>query len=45
MYEKNQTKLASNFFWLSVFQIVVVAASSAFSVWNLKKFFVKKAIF
>ena len=45
MYEANQAKLSSNFFWLSVFQIVVVAASSAYSVWNLKKFFVKKAIF
>ena len=45
MYEANQAKLSSNFFWLSIFQIAVVAASSAFSVWNLKKFFVKKAIF
>ena len=45
MYEANQARLASNFFWLSLFQIIVVAASAAFSVWNLKKFFVKKAIF
>ena len=45
MYESNQKGLSSSFFWLSVFQIIVVAASSAFSVWNLKKFFVKKAIF
>ena len=45
MYEANQLKLSSNFFWLSVIQIIVVAASSAFSVWNLKKYFVKKAIF
>ena len=45
MYEANQSKLQGNFFWLSVLQMVVVAASSAFSVWNLKKFFVKKAIF
>lgn len=45
MYEANQSKLSSNFMWLSVFQIVVVAISSAFSVWNLKKFCVKKAIF
>ena len=45
MYEKNQAKLASNFFWLSIIQMTVVAASSVFSIWNLKKFFVKKAIF
>ena len=45
MYEANQKRLSSNFFWLSSLQILVVAASSAYSVWNLKKFFVKKAIF
>ena len=45
MYEANQAKLASNFLWLSIFQIILVAASAAYSVWNLKKFFVKKAIF
>ena len=45
MYEANQAKLSSRFFWLSVSQILVVAASSAYSVWNLKNFFVKKAIF
>lgn len=45
MYEANQARLSSNFFWLSMLQIVIVAGSAAFSVWNLKKFFVKKAIF
>ena len=30
---------------MSIFQIIIVIASAAFSVWNLKKFFVKKAIF
>ena len=45
MYENNQRRLQSNFFWLSWLQIVIVVASAGFSVWNLKKFFVKKAIF
>ena len=45
MYEANQAKLASSFFWLSILQMAMVAASCVFSVWNLKKFFVKKAIF
>uniref|UniRef100_A0A7S3IW45 GOLD domain-containing protein n=1 Tax=Strombidium inclinatum TaxID=197538 RepID=A0A7S3IW45_9SPIT len=45
MYEANQKKLASNFFWLSLFQIAVVVGSAAYSVWNLKKYFVKKAIY
>ena len=45
MYEANQAQLSNRFFYLSLFQIVIVAASSAYSVYNLKKFFVKKAIF
>ena len=44
-YEARAAALSSNFFWLSVFQILTVIASAGYSVWNLKKYFVKKAIF
>ena len=45
MYEENQQALSKNFMWLSAFQIVVVLASAGYTVWNLKTFFVKKAIY
>ncbi len=44
-YTSRQTKLNSNFVLLMTIQIVVVIASAVYSVINLRKYFVKKAIF
>ena len=44
-YESNQKALGTGFMWLTIFQIAVVISSAAYTVWNLKTFFVKKAIY
>jgi hypothetical protein len=37
--------LSSSFFNLMVLQILIVIGSAAFSVWNLRSFFVRKHIY
>ena len=37
--------LSSSFFNLMVLQILIVIGSAAFSVWNLRRFFVRKHIY
>ena len=44
-YKEMHEKLSGNFVNLVIFQILIVLASAAYSVINLRKFFVKKAIY
>ena len=44
-YKKHLETLSSSFFNLIIVQMVIVLASAAFSVMNLRRFFVKKHIF
>lgn len=44
-YSENMRKLSTNFFNLVGLQMAIVVASAAFSVFSLRKFFVRKHIF
>lgn len=44
-YKTNHETLNRNFKFLVFLQVIIVVVSAAFAVTNLKKFFIKKAIF
>ena len=44
LYRHYQERLASSIFSLTVIEILLVIGSAAYSVWSLRKFFVKKHI-
>ena len=44
-YRELQTSLSSNIFNMTVLEIILVIGSAAFSVYSLRKFFVKRHIF
>lgn len=40
-----QNSLFNSFFRMTVLELLIVCATAGFSVWSLRKFFVKKAIY
>jgi hypothetical protein len=40
-----QNQLYNSFFNMTLLEMMIVAATAGYSVWSLRKFFVKKAIY
>lgn len=45
MFKEYQRSLYDSFFRMNVLECLIVLAAAGYSVWSLRKFFVKKAIY
>jgi len=45
LFKDYQNSLYNSFFNMTVLEVVIVLASAGYSVWSLRKFFVKKHIY